>query len=136
MTIRPSSIGEAEKFNVRVPRHVVTDAVSFVTFVNRGTAGGTEYELVRLQNYRSVLKNGDAYLISSERRSGTTVARQSHRDGVTVLLVVAAVLEILLLGTAGLIRRLTGRRWAEAAGPARFACLPLGAVVTLPLLSW
>lgn len=120
-TIRPSRTGKAEKVRAVIPARAVVAGVNHVTFVNRGTPGGTEYELIRLQNYQAVLVKGQAYLLP--RAAGD--AAPSRRAGWLFGLAAALAAVAVAAGAAWLMARLTGRTWAAALAAERILCAPL-----------
>ncbi len=71
--VRPTTTGHAEKITVLVPPGVITDARSRLVVINRGTPGHTEYEQVRLTNYRArLVKRFHVYLAVGQAREHTT----------------------------------------------------------------
>jgi hypothetical protein len=65
-TLKPSRVGETEKFDLTVPASAVIPDDNRIWFTNRGSPGGTEYELIRIQNYRSIISKGKAYVVLSK----------------------------------------------------------------------
>lgn len=67
MVVRPSRCGSAEKFTLRFPQNVLVKGVNRISFANTGMPGGTEYEMVRLQNYSAILADHQAYLLPADQ---------------------------------------------------------------------
>lgn len=133
-TIRPTNIGKAEKVTLRIPARAVTAGTNRIGFVNHGSPGGTEYELVRLQNYRAPLKKQRAYLIPAERDDRTITAPALGKAAV-VGLMVALLMGIVVRGGAWLIQSLGVNRDA-AMTLELLACSPLICLGGVALVPW
>ncbi len=134
-TARPSKIGKAQKVAIVIPARVVVAGVNRITFVNHGTPGGTEYELIRLQNYQTALVKKHLYLLP--RAAGDTAPQPSSpRAPVPIALVAVAVVGVVSAGAAWGMRRVAGQTWRDALLGERMACAPLLVLAVLAVMPY
>lgn len=134
-TLQPSRAGEAEKFDLPVPASAVISGVNRIGFINRGSPGGTEYELVRLQNYRTVISKKGAYIVLAARTA--TASKHSQKNSPAPFFLVAGVIFITLLTTANIFLQLkpTHGNRRQLFATEFLACAPALLLASAALLS-
>lgn len=130
-TVRPSKIGKAQKVAMVIPARLVVPGANRITFVNHGTPGGTEYELIRLQNYQAALVKQHLYLLP--RAAGDT---SSPHASLPIALAAIAIVGAVAASAAWVLRYWTGRSWSEALAAERLACAPLLVMAVLVVVPW
>ncbi len=131
-TVQSAQAGTVVKVNVTIPATVITEGVTRVRFVNRGSPGGTEYELVRCQNYRGVVVKNGAYLVL---RQGTPLLAVTSPQRLRALGWLILALVAVATGGTWLVRWVTRRSWREAVVLEGALWTPLWLLLILPLVA-